>query len=175
MPGAAGSRENGALFLMKELPAAVLAEIGFIATEWSLVDHQLRQSLVALWATEGITAKTPATFRQMRTAWRLAALGALPESEHELLEGIYARMIKRAVARNYALHGVWHVVGPDRYEVDVPVEDNGAVYRRVLSTNFADLKSQSDLLRDYRIDLADIFRRLHGSSFRAGLSSTPKS
>lgn len=160
---------------MKELPSAVLAEIGFIATEWSLVDHQLRQSLVALRATEGLTEKTPANFRQMRAAWRLAALSALPEGDHELIESIYARMIKRALARNYALHGVWHVVGPDRYEVDVPVEDDGAVYRRVLATSFADLKSQSDSLRDYRIDLADVFRRLHGSSFRAVLSSNPKS
>ena len=147
-----------------QLPDELLVELGRFATDWAVVEQEvmLHASALASQDTDGYpTDYLRMDFKRLREKWYGLAKSKLGDEHHPTLMKLNDRLARRSKARGYALHGIWTVTGDQTYLVHW-WEQKGRLERFNLPTNLDEMKRQTALLRELRIDLVAFLSGAHG-------------
>lgn len=147
-----------------QLPDELLVELGRFATDWAVVEQEvmLHASALASQDTDGFpTDHLRMEFKRLREKWYALAKAKLGTEHQSTLMKLNDRLARRSTARGYALHGMWKVAGHQTYLVHW-WEQKGRLERFTLTTNLTELKRQTALLRELRIDLVAFLSGAHG-------------
>lgn len=151
---------------MQELPNQLLIEIGFIASEFAVIDMEVRLDLIHLRASVTPDRKwdaVPWGFGKLLKAWRQERGATIDESLRSEWDDLNARIELRSKARNLALHGVWTASSRDDYLATILRDTTDNLHTDRLPTTYAALREQSELIRALRSDLVLFLRRIHGT------------
>jgi hypothetical protein len=146
-----------------QLPDELLVELGRFATDWAVVEQEvmLHASALASQDTDGYpTDYLRMDFKRLREKWYGLAKSKLGDEWQGRLMQLNDRLARRSKARGYALHGIWTVTGPETYLVHW-WEQKGRLDRFTLPTNLDEVRGQTALLRELRLDLVAFVRGVH--------------
>lgn len=149
------------------LPVKLVKEIGYLATDWAMVEQNLLAHTVVL--SDGDTTNIPTGFTRLRRHWLRLCRPLTAVEHHADLEALNDRLARRALARNYGLHGIWRRLGEDLYLVEFLQRDSaqGNTFSRVkIETTFEEFKNQTKLMRELRRDFLEFLARHHPPSER---------
>lgn len=150
---------------MRELPNKLLIEIGFIATEFAVIEAELQMDLIHLRAASASDEKWPPVpygFGRLSRAWYSARKGHLDRELVPVLDDLNRRLGLRADARNIALHGVWTALSADDYIVQKLNDTHANLHRQTLPTTYSGVKEQSEFVRALRYDVVSFISSFHG-------------
>lgn len=152
-----------------ELPDRLLIEIGFIATEFAVIDQEMRLDLVHRRAAASGDQKWPTVpwgFGRMADAWAASLDHGVPADLQSEFERLKIQLRNRSDARNIALHGVWRELPDGTFKVVTVKDQADALHRETTPSTYAELREQAELVRELRYDLVVFLRRLHGAPDR---------
>jgi hypothetical protein len=147
--------------LASELPEEVLVEIGLFATDWAVIEQNLAMHTVEMCGRDPqrIPKNFTRGFSSARKCWHKIARELNPERAVDI-DRISDRLTRRSEARNYALHGYWKQKGPEEFDVIWIDLRGGKVEKNTISTNLIELREQTALLRDVRIEFISLVNDL---------------
>jgi hypothetical protein len=138
------------------LPDALLIQIGRIATTWALIEHDIRFSVIAMRHKLGHPKKSAdpeIAFSRIRKTWYDLATQFYPPEDAKVLDGLNEQLMLAAEARGFAIHGMWHMHGPESFTV-YWFRDAAELIRYDLAATLSEALTQADrttvLLRHLR-------------------------